>query len=173
MKKKLYEDVYSQIKQYGATDHEIILIGKDKLPEEVRSVIHVGVGKSRLPLAYLADGKKVSIMDIAFNAFDEEVKLAVNKVYVDDITRFNLSIPQHDYVVCVDVLEHIDYCALDAALLNLKALAPHGVLAPSITKSKHGLHDIVENASWWEEKLSPYFKFYETNKTTTHFIGKY
>ena len=146
-------------------DNESIIQKGFALPKDVKTIIHIGVGKSRLPLKYINEGYTVNVMDLAYDSFDPEVKKAAGRSFVLDLTSFNFEIGIHDYAICVDVLEHIEYNELNAALHNLSRLTPRGVVAISNTDSR--------SAEWWKDKLSEFFNFSSTYNSATHFIGRY
>jgi len=171
--KEKYERIYAEYPQYRSVDHEADIINYCTLPPAPSRIAHVGVGASRLPLTLKEKGYIITVADIAFNCFDKEVQETVDNVYVKDLTSFDFSIGRHDFAICVDVLEHIEYNGIEAALLNLSHVAPHGIVAPSVTRSKYDLHHIVEGHQWWEDKLSKYFKLVDTVRLSTHFIGVY
>lgn len=69
-----------------------------------------------------------------------------------------------DFVVCCDVMEHVEYEFLDEVLKHLKSLTLKGgyfnistVLAYTILSDGSNAHKIVESGEWWVEKFSKYF----------------
>lgn len=79
----------------------------------------------------------------------------------------------HDYVVCVDVLEHIEPECLDDVLAHLALLMRVGgyfliSTVPAFQDLPDGrnAHLIIEPAEWWEKKLSEKFEL------TTHYIAE-
>lgn len=79
----------------------------------------------------------------------------------------------HDYVVCVDVLEHIEPECLNDVLAHLALLMRVGgyfliSTVPAFQNLPDGrnAHLIIEPAEWWEKKLSEKFEL------TTHYIAE-
>lgn len=71
----------------------------------------------------------------------------------------------HDFVVCLDVLEHVEPECLDAVLKDLHRVTKDVLLVavatrPSIKTLPDGsnCHRIIEPMAWWLEKFAPYFK---------------
>lgn len=65
-----------------------------------------------------------------------------------------------DFVVCTDVLEHVEPACLEAVLDDLKRVTLHTLLLSVSTKPSDMTlpdgtpqHKIVELAEWWQEKL--------------------
>lgn len=69
-----------------------------------------------------------------------------------------------DYVVCTDVLEHIEPDRIDEVLKHIKFLAIHGVFLVIVcTPSKSSLpdgrntHILIQPPAWWVSKLAEHF----------------
>lgn len=91
--------------------------------------------------------------------------------HIYDITEYEPGRPEvsnppepHDYVVCIDVLEHVEPDLLDNVLKDLQRVTRKGGLfqiatrpARKILKDGRNAHLIVEDADWWLKKLSKYF----------------
>lgn len=66
----------------------------------------------------------------------------------------------HDLVVCLDVLEHVEFDLLPNVLDDLRSLARKAVFVTVSTAPAHKLlpdgrnaHLIVEHADWWRDQL--------------------
>jgi 2-polyprenyl-3-methyl-5-hydroxy-6-metoxy-1,4-benzoquinol methylase len=77
--------------------------------------------------------------------------------------------PPADFVVCTDVLEHVELEKLPAVLEDLKRCirgAGYFVIATrearSVLPDGRNAHLIVESADWWEAQLIEYFKIERT-----------
>lgn len=84
----------------------------------------------------------------------------------------------HDYVVCTDVLEHIEYEWIDAVLAEIADVAKDGAfLLISLRKAQKLLPDgrnahlIVESEAWWCEKINKYFSDFDID-CTIYLTGK-
>lgn len=71
----------------------------------------------------------------------------------------------HNYVVCIDVLEHIEPDMIENVLDDLQRVTLKGGyftvstrLAAKILKDGRNAHLIVENFEWWTEKLAQRFE---------------
>jgi len=84
-----------------------------------------------------------------------------------DITNLNVD-GEFDMILCIDVLEHLDYKELDKALDNIKDLGEIFILSipfmgdPNLEQDP--THKIKESKDWWINKLSQYFKVKEAPK---------
>jgi hypothetical protein len=81
--------------------------------------------------------------------------------------------PPASGVVCIDVLEHVEPEFIDNVLDDLKRVTlNHGYfmisLLPATRLLQNGknAHLIVEDASWWEQKLSERFSLVHVSKNT-------
>ena len=75
-----------------------------------------------------------------------------------------------DFVLCVDVLEHIEPDYLDAVLADIKRCTLdrcylHIAMSPAkqILTDGRNAHLIVEDGTWWLAKLEPLFKTLDSN----------
>ena len=86
----------------------------------------------------------------------------------------------HNYVVCIDVLEHIEPDLIENVLDDLKRVTIKGGYftvstrpAAKILKDGRNAHLIVENFEWWTEKLSKRFKIEWSNYDAPKQRGEY
>ena len=70
----------------------------------------------------------------------------------------------HDYVVCTDVLEHVEPRCIDAVLKHIASLMRTGAFLVIATRPANknlpdgrNAHLIVEHWEWWEKLISRYF----------------
>ena len=109
------------------------------------SLLDYGCGKRSLERALTPFGIKVTNYDPAF-------------------PELAASPEPHDFVVCTDVLEHVEPECLDAVIADLVRVTKQigfFVVAtrPSLKNLPDGTnpHRIVENRDWWLSKLAPFF----------------
>jgi len=83
----------------------------------------------------------------------------------------------HDFVVCIDVLEHIEPDLLENVLQDLhRVTLVKGLFTIHLRKAKKVLPDgrnahlIVESSGWWLEKLRPYFKIDKRAVEEGHYL---
>jgi hypothetical protein len=69
------------------------------------------------------------------------------------------------FLVCVDVLEHIEPDLIDNVLLDMKRCMTQIGFVTTCTRAALAIlpdgrnaHLIIESADWWEEKISNYFE---------------
>lgn len=100
-----------------------------------------------------------------------------NKIYgnyyqVGDIN--NLDLPKRDLVMCIDILEHLDYTELDKVLSDLKKLGNNFLFSVPIkgTPEADGdrTHKIKEERRWWINKLQE--KGYKIEETPENWIAR-
>lgn len=109
-----------------------------------KTVIDYGCGKGGMTDALAALGYDVQGYDPAIPAFHKLPRKA-------------------DFLVSLDVLEHIEPECLDAVLAHICGLAPVCFLTIATRNAKHVLPDgrnahlIVQNSAWWTERLGQYF----------------
>lgn len=84
---------------------------------------------------------------------------------------------QADFIVALDVMEHIELDYLSAVLENMVSLAPRLVLLKiALTPSKRLLpdgrnaHILLKPPKWWEGKLKRHFDAIQTQTFPLHFI---
>lgn len=84
----------------------------------------------------------------------------------------------HDYVVCTDVLEHIEYVWIDAVLAEIADTASNGAfLVISLRKAQKLLpngqnaHIIIESEDWWYQRLLTHFSDFDID-CTVYLAGK-
>ena len=126
--------------------------------EECKTIIDYGCGKSNL-------------------------KDFVEKNYNYEVTEYDIGIEgkdvlnnKADFIVCVDVLEHIEPECLEDVLKHIHRHATKGVYFSICLVASYGffkdgsnLHTIIKNGDWWYSKVLQYFKFEkETLSTKSH-----
>lgn len=111
---------------------------------DVQSVLDYGCGKGDLAKALHRDGYDARGYDPAVPGYDHLPEKA-------------------DFLVCLDVLEHIEPDCLGNVLAHIRSLAPRCLLAIATRAAKHVLPDgrnahlIVENEAWWLERIGYHF----------------
>jgi hypothetical protein len=85
--------------------------------------------------------------------------------YDPAIKRFSEPPKPADFVVCTDVLEHIEPHCLDDVLADIRRvmkkfgyLVIHTGPAKKTLQDGRNAHLIIEDYSWWYDKLSEYFE---------------
>jgi len=124
-------------------------------------------------------GEDFSILD--YGSADGKFKKGVERRGAADeqftgiaerITNYDPAIPEywdtpepHDFVMCIDVLEHIEPEYLEKVLEDLHRVTKHRFLfhiAMYFDDTKtlpdgRNPHLIVEDENWWKNRLAPYF----------------
>lgn len=85
--------------------------------------------------------------------------------YDPGIDEFSSSPVPHDFVVCMDVLEHIEPECIDNVLDDLKRVTLKGALFGITTIPAHrnlpdgrNAHILIQPYEWWKEKIESRFK---------------
>ena len=101
------------------------------------------------------------------------------------VLEFDPSIPgkdrlptkQPDFIVALDVMEHIEPDYLDSVLANMRDLKPKSVMLMIATKPAQktlpdgrNAHLIVEPGTWWAVKLEPYFRAITAREDAEHYL---
>lgn len=83
-----------------------------------------------------------------------------------------------DFVVCTDVLEHIEPDCLEDVLADLRDLTRKLLLvevacrpAKKVLADGRNAHLIQESPSWWVAKMLPYFDIYQFQSTGGAFVA--
>lgn len=90
-------------------------------------------------------------------------------VYNYDPVTFPVEPPPMDFVVCLDVLEHVEPDHLDEVLGHIKELGRKGCFlvialhpAQKVLEDGRNAHLIVQSGTWWLAKLREVFAEVET-----------
>lgn len=82
-----------------------------------------------------------------------------------------------DYVICTDVLEHVEPEYIDAVIEDLRRVTRKSLFLTVCTRPAdkcladgRNAHLIQKSASWWGEKVGKLFKI-DPKNTKTHFIS--
>ena len=82
-----------------------------------------------------------------------------------------------DYVICTDVLEHVEPEYIDAVIADLRRVTRKSLFLTVCTRPAdkfladgRNAHLIQKPASWWGEKVRKHFKI-DPKNTKTHFIS--
>lgn len=122
-----------------------------------RWLSHIVVEMKRLSCVTVLDygcGKGALVRDLAGQGF-------MSEGYDPAVPEYRIRIDsRRDYVVCTDVLEHIEYDCIDAVLADIADTAVDGAFlvislrkAQKILPDGRNAHLIVENEDWWENKV--------------------
>ena len=141
----------------------------DKLPKYENEMSKLGV-KTILDYG-CANGK--------FKVYMDQKKPHYDVSEYDPGIRGKDSLPvPADYVVCCDVMEHIEEDYLEAVMQHLKSLIKKGGFFNISTKSAitiltdgSNAHKIVKDGEWWVDIFNKYFDVYdiEIDRIETNF----
>lgn len=132
------------------------------------TVLDFGCGPGRSALLLLKAGLNVHLVDITEEALDVDIFLQ----QVRSSIRFtesclwdlpsNLEVAQ--WILCLDVLEHIPEEKLESVLLGISSrMQKGGLLSIHLMEDQFGkvigekLHLTIQSADWWKEKISQFF----------------
>lgn len=96
-----------------------------------------------------------------------------------EVTGYDPAFPElakppepHEFVVCTDVLEHVEPECLDAVLMDLARVTRKAAFLVIATRHSHknlpdgtNPHRIVQPVAWWLETLSQHFNLGEAQDT--------
>ena len=123
-----------------------------------QAVLDLGAGTGRLSAWLLDERYDVHLIDIAENCLDHKVKDSLqDRLTVGCIWELDPADFESDFVVCVDVLEHIPTPKVPAVARFIKDVAPHGFLQAATYPDHFGsrigetLHLTVKPPGWWAE----------------------
>lgn len=97
----------------------------------------------------------------------------VNKLTNIQLVRYDPAIKElsileqdsYDFLVNIDVLEHIPESELDAVISKIKTLSPNCLIiidtriAKTILANGENAHATIKPSEWWESKLADHFSF--------------
>lgn len=145
--------------------------------EPNETLIDFGCGSGRADLTLRQKGLKITLVDIAVNCLNADVKEALLPGFLDFVEGCLWDLPADlkpaDYFYCCDVMEHIPEEKVDAVLENIKAKNIKGGFF-NIATYRDGfgaligeeLHLTVKDAQWWLDKLSKHWRIIMTDTTT-------
>lgn len=158
----MYSYLLNEVPEYNQPDTERQnFVRSWALSHDFKIMLDVGCGKGH----YI---KALKEFDIDGLDPYSEIKGIIKKSIVD----FRPD-RKYDAFYCVDVLEHIEEKDLAENLKALSTFAPVGLLGianHSDIWDGVELHPIQQNAEWWTEALSPYFKVKLLQNGTRYFI---
>lgn len=141
----------------------------DPKPEE--SLIDFGCGAGLTALPLLERGLRVSLVDIAENSLAETIRTLLLlrpealTFHVAPFWELSDTLESADWIYCVDVLEHLPESYVDESLQAMASRMKKGGLLQMTLKSDEmgkmigeTLHLTVKPLSWWEEKISKFWK---------------
>lgn len=128
-----------------------------------------GCGPGRAGLVLALASHRVAMLDIAANCLDENVHAALARTDLSlrfragNITEAGRYLPEADFGVCCDVLEHLPEPWVDPALGAMAALTPRVFMTISHVPDVCGrwigdtLHLTVRPFSWWLPRIAARF----------------
>ena len=130
-------------------------------PEHGR-VIDFGTGCGRAALLLHKLHFDVTMIDIADNCLDDEVRERIgDKLIVGNLWE-PLDLPRAPEGFCTDVMEHIPTDQVDAVLKNIMSMVDRAFFQICLTDDAFGdeigehLHLTVKPFTWWRDKLGEY-----------------
>lgn len=97
--------------------------------------------------------------------------------YDPGIEEFSASPIPHDFVVCMDVLEHIEPECIDNVLDDIKRVTLKGALLgittiPAFTLLPDGrnAHILIQPFEWWKEKIESRFRIDFESHNQSHIL---
>jgi 2-polyprenyl-3-methyl-5-hydroxy-6-metoxy-1,4-benzoquinol methylase len=122
-------------------------------------LIDWGAGTGRQALAFHNRGFQVTMVDIAHNCLDEDVKKVIGDRLVVQNLWDPVKKPPFEYGICCDVMEHLPPEYVVHALKNIIQHAPYTFFSICNTDDHFGqvigekLHLTVKPFAWWKNLL--------------------
>ncbi len=135
-----------------------------------QTVLDFGCGPGRSALLLLKAGLNVHLIDITEEALDPEIFLQVrSSLRFTESCLWDLpsDVEPAQWILCLDVLEHIPQEKLDSVLLGISSrMQKGGLLSIHLIEDQFGqaigekLHLTVQSAEWWKRKINQFFPFH-------------
>ena len=125
-------------------------------------VIDFGTGTGRGALVLHKLGFDVTMIDIADNCLDEEVKDRIGNRLVIGNLWDKLDLPKAENGFCTDVMEHIPPEHVDDVIKNILNMTDKAFFHICLREDHFGevldehLHLTVKPYTWWHEKMKQY-----------------
>lgn len=143
--------------------------------EQIRkgeTVLDFGCGPGRSALLLTQAGLNVHLVDITEEALDPEIFLhhMRSSIRFTESCLWNLSsnIEPAQWILCLDVLEHIPEGKLESVLSGISSrMQKGGLLSICLVEDRLGrmigekLHCTIRSADWWKEKISSFFRLHK------------
>lgn len=172
---KMWEkDAYRKISP-GTAVQEVFFsyFQKEILPGD--SLCDYGTGTGLTAPAFLDKGLNVSLIDIASNSLNPEIRSLMMlesqnlRFFQAPLWNLPLDLETTDWAYCCDVLEHIPRSKLDLTLSSIaRKTKKGGFFQIFLTGETFGdlieedLHPSIHDHDWWTNKLATYFPVYAT-----------
>lgn len=127
-----------------------------------KRIIDFGTGTGRGALVLHKLGFNVTMIDIADNCLDEEVKDRIGNRLVIGSLWDKLDLPRAEEGFCTDVMEHIPPDKVDDVIKNIIAMTDRAFFHICLREDHFGqvleehLHLTVRPFTWWRDKLAEY-----------------
>lgn len=134
-------------------------------PKPGASVIDFGCGPGRASMVMGLMGFQVTMVDIASNCLDPDVRDLVDAGRLSfqqgDLCERDLwaKLPKADYGYCCDVMEHISPIWVDTVINNVVTAASESFFLVNLREDAFGadagepLHLTVQPFTWWRDKF--------------------
>lgn len=164
--KKVYDDTYEKIDGYNYYD-VVKNIYVDCYAAFVEGpILDAGCGEGIHLKRLLKKG---------YEAFGIEISSVCCEKYLQGVKHKNIDIvsyakegQQYAGLICMDVLEHVPYAAIEETIASLSTLSPSaffGIANHSDVLGGVELHLIREKSEWWSNQLGKYFSVVEFVKS--------
>lgn len=148
--KTILKGIHSKETWGGGAKSKVHYVAEDAFKVGAKTVLDYGCGSGSFKEGIQEEGYSLEVLE-----------------YDPGIIGKDSSPTPADYVVCIDVLEHIEPECLDAVLKDLASLMRlggflHPCLVPAGLTLPDGrnAHLIVQDADWWDNKIKQYFNIH-------------
>lgn len=139
-------------------------------------VLDFGCGRGASARIFLPHNLFVHLLDITANSLAPDIhfQTLIGNCQFTEACLWDIpeTVPSAEWVLCLDVLEHIPERKIDAVLSHIaQRMKKGGIVKIALKEDNWGqsigeiLHLTVRPVKWWKEKLSLYFRQEEISKT--------
>lgn len=170
--RRKYETIWKQFPEYriDSPSDSLVAVFLSCFFDQIRkgqTVIDFGCGPGRSALPLLKANLIVHLIDITEEALDPEIFLQTrSSIRFTESCLWDLpsDLEAAEWVLCLDVLEHIPQEKLDSVLFEISSrMKKGGLFSIHLMEDQFGkaigekLHLTIQSADWWKRKISQFF----------------
>ncbi len=172
--REAFEEVWERGNyRMGSTAHRLVPFLLRYLPP-LCTVNDYGSGTGRADVILFQHGYRLNLVDIADNALEEEARSLIGErmtYTVCPLEQLPDEFPVADWGICINVLMTVEPEKLDAILREIRRTCRNLVVEVydmNDVRMGRNWTTIKENAAWWREMLSRYWREAESVPSPEH-----